>query len=558
MTDTQHASRSTSIDRLPPHSVEAERGLIGCVFWDSAVFLRLSKRMAFKPLVPAGSDWRDHRKAKEKEQVQRESMPSADDLFFDQRHAIIWRAFERLHADGFDEISVITAHQMLTNIMLDRGENPQTALEAVGGVVYLNQCQDESPSAANADYFFEILAEQYARRRVIRLCQQVAREAFEGTPEGEESVATDEFLARVCLDFAKVTDTFSGLAHSADVAPQDLKTIESVGVEGLQTFFMEHHLAEVPGIELPWGFPWKIRPGETSLIFAEEKTGKTTLLYYLTVHLLSHPEQKALLVSLEMPKDITFWELASMLVGFKSADKADDERLADVAAAYEWLKERVIVYDFVGIGNWRQILRHIEYAVQYLGVTWVVLDSIMRMGIPDDDYGQQGVAAMAFSKSAKDLRYHNVLVNHANKSDSRGTAKGRGSALWPANVDNNLSLSVNRDKQNKLSDLNHQLGLEKDSSDTDPTAVMEIEKELAKVINDWDTKLILENQRYPGARRNGSIHLNFDHSCFQLAHTRDPHPPMNWLRRWSGERERVDVDPDDLADAMRNWPAETR
>ena len=136
------------MDRLPPHSIEAEAGVLGCILRSTAECLEEPlKRLTFGP-----------------------------DAFYDLRHRSIYEAMLTLRERG-RAIDAITLVQALK----DQGQ-----LEAVGGLGYLASLPDQVPSTANLEYYAEILDEKYTLRKVLEVAQQAAVSVYESNAEPVE------------------------------------------------------------------------------------------------------------------------------------------------------------------------------------------------------------------------------------------------------------------------------------------------------------------------------------------------------------------------------------
>src|SRR5882724_11054187 len=112
-----------SVDRLPPHSPDAEQGVLGCIL--------LSPNECMGECLS--------------------KLKGGSDVFYDLRHQTIFDAM----ADMFDKreaIDVITLQQRLKDRQL---------LEQVGGIAYLASLPDVVPSAANLSYYLDIVQEKY-------------------------------------------------------------------------------------------------------------------------------------------------------------------------------------------------------------------------------------------------------------------------------------------------------------------------------------------------------------------------------------------------------------
>lgn len=127
---------TASVDRLPPHSEEAEQGVLGCILWDPNACL--PECMArFK----GDAEWA-----------------------YDLRHQTIYAAMRELH-NAMKPVEIISLQQKLR----DTAHGSQNALELIGGAAYLSQLQDAVPSAANLPHYLEIVQEKRLRRTFIRL-----------------------------------------------------------------------------------------------------------------------------------------------------------------------------------------------------------------------------------------------------------------------------------------------------------------------------------------------------------------------------------------------------
>src|SRR5262245_18803572 len=102
------------VDRLPPHSPEAEQGVLGCIL--------LSPNDGLGQCI--------------------EKFKRGSEVFYDLRHQTIFRALEEMY-DAREAIDVITLQQRLKDKQL---------LEEVGGIAYLAALPDMVPSAANLAY----------------------------------------------------------------------------------------------------------------------------------------------------------------------------------------------------------------------------------------------------------------------------------------------------------------------------------------------------------------------------------------------------------------------
>src|SRR5262245_20997548 len=107
----QAAPAVAKVDRLPPHSPEAEVGVLGCVL--------LSPNECMGQCI--------------------EKFKESAEVFYDLRHQTIYTTLAQMY-DGREAVDVITLQQRLKD---------QQLLEQVGGIAYLAGLPDAVPSAAN-------------------------------------------------------------------------------------------------------------------------------------------------------------------------------------------------------------------------------------------------------------------------------------------------------------------------------------------------------------------------------------------------------------------------
>src|ERR1041385_5187204 len=113
----------TRVDRLPPHSPEAEQGVLGCVL--------LSPNECMGESI--------------------NKLKSGAEAFYDLRHQTIYSALVEMY-DSREAIDIITLQQRLKNKQL---------LEEVGGIPYLATLPDAVPSAANLSYYLDIVQQKF-------------------------------------------------------------------------------------------------------------------------------------------------------------------------------------------------------------------------------------------------------------------------------------------------------------------------------------------------------------------------------------------------------------
>ncbi|HEX7859130.1 MAG TPA: replicative DNA helicase [Verrucomicrobiae bacterium] len=147
-------------ERLPPHSIEAEQGLLGSLFLDPRSALPEVRAIVQNP----------------------------DLFFYDLRHAVIFQTFCEL-SDENKPIDLISIQEAL---------KVKDQLEAVGGIPYLSALPDVTPSAANIGYYADLLEEKAVLRKLLATCTDLVRRILDGDagPEIIEQAEREILAAR--------------------------------------------------------------------------------------------------------------------------------------------------------------------------------------------------------------------------------------------------------------------------------------------------------------------------------------------------------------------------
>ena len=240
------------VDRLPPHSIEAEQGVLGCIL-----------------LAP-----------NEKLGETIEKFKVGSDVFYDLRHRTVYELLVEMY-DKKEPIDLITLQQKLK----DRQQ-----LEAVGGLPYLASLPDAVPSAANLDYYQEIVREKYLLRKMIQTCTEVVGRVYEH--EGE----LDALLDGVEKDILHISEARVESESSTikDLVRTAIKTIEDYhqrqgALTGLGTGFIDFD-------KMTSG----MHGGEMIVIAARPSMGKTSLAMNIAEHVAVDQKLAVGVFSLEM------------------------------------------------------------------------------------------------------------------------------------------------------------------------------------------------------------------------------------------------------------------
>jgi replicative DNA helicase len=249
----RRAPAAAAIDRLPPHSNEAEMGVIGCCLLDP--------NQCLGECIEKLKD--DGRLA-----------------FYDLRHQTIYETLTEMF-NARRPIDLITVQQNLKDRQL---------LEQVGGIAYLSQLQDAVPSAANLSYYLDIVREKFLLRKLIQTCSGVVGRIYDF--EGD----VEQLLDEVEKDILHVNES----REQNEV--KDVKKLVNEALVTIEHFF--NRKGELSGIAT--GFPDLdkmtdgLHGGEMIIVAARPSMGKTSLAMNIAEHVALELKLPVGVFSLEM------------------------------------------------------------------------------------------------------------------------------------------------------------------------------------------------------------------------------------------------------------------
>ena len=269
------AADLSKIDRLPPHSMEAEQGVLGCVF--------LSPNDCLGECI--------------------EKFKSGSEVFYDLRHRSVYETLTEMY-DRKEAIDLITVQQTLK----DKGQ-----LEGVGGLAYLASLPDAVPSAANLEYYLEIVREKFVLRRMIATCTDVVSRAY--VHQGEVDTLLDEVerdVLRMAGDrVATGNRLIKDLVHSA------IHTIEEYHQRQGKLGGLASGFLDLDKMTDGW------HEGEMIVIAARPSMGKTSLAMNMAEHVAVNLNLPAGVFSLEMTAESLVMRMMSSLARVNSRSIRD-------------------------------------------------------------------------------------------------------------------------------------------------------------------------------------------------------------------------------------------
>ena len=241
--------------RLPPHSIEAEQSLLGGLLIDNTVWERVG-----------------------------DIVNEAD--FYRDDHRRIFRQIARLIELG-KPADVVTVYEALEK----NGE-----AEHVGGLAYLGEIANSTPSAANVRRYGEIIRERAILRKLVSVGDQIAASAL--TPSGKDAkTLLDEAEAKVFEIAEAGARTVSGFVPIQPILGQVVNRIQELydrdspaGITGVPT-----GLADLD--EKTSG----LQPSDMIVLAARPGMGKTSLALNIAETVAVEAGLPVAVFSMEMP-----------------------------------------------------------------------------------------------------------------------------------------------------------------------------------------------------------------------------------------------------------------
>lgn len=236
-------------DRVPPQNLEAEQAVLGAILLEGEALITAMERL--RP-----------------------------EDFYSIAHQRIFEAMISLGEDN-QPIDLIT----LTSLLQDAGQ-----LEEVGGPIYVTKLANAVPTAANVEYYAQLVEEKSMLRRLIRTATQIVSSGY--ATEDDVSVLLNDAEQRIMeLSNSRAAHGFISIR---DVLMDVFERVE----------FLYNHKGGVTGI--PSGFPDldKMTSGfqrnDLIIVAARPSVGKTAFALNIAQNVAVRASETVAIFSLEM------------------------------------------------------------------------------------------------------------------------------------------------------------------------------------------------------------------------------------------------------------------
>lgn len=243
---------ATLMDKVPPHNIEAEQAVLGALLinWSSMADV-FSKLRA--------------------------------DRFYSLQNQIIYDALVKLYSKNVQGDTLALINELTV----------EGKLEEAGGTAYIASLTDTVPSAANIDYYLDMVNDRSARRELIKISSEIKASAFELSQDSSEILDVAEQKI-----FALTEKNETTQVHAAkEIMIKEIEIIDS-------RYKNKNQFTGIPS-----GFAYLdtmtsgFQKSELIIIGARPSIGKTALALSMMQHIALEKKIPCGFFSLEMPAE---------------------------------------------------------------------------------------------------------------------------------------------------------------------------------------------------------------------------------------------------------------
>jgi len=363
--------------KTPPHSIEAEQSILGGLLLDNSKWDVVGDKVM-------------------------------EDDFYRQDHRLIYRVIARLANEGHP-VDVVTVGEELERL---------NEIENAGGMAYLGDLVEKTPSATNVRAYAEIVHERAVLRRLIAVSGEISDSAF--NPQGRKTSALLDEAERKVF---KISESRAG----QEGGPQSVNPVLTKTLERIDTLF--NATDTITGVttgfkdldEMTSG----LQPSDLVIVAARPSMGKTAFAMNLVESVLIKGEKPVLVFSMEMPADSILMRMISSLGQINQtrvrSGKLEEDDWPRLTSAVSMLKDRPLyIDDTAGLSpaevrsRSRRVAREIK---QDFGM--IMIDYLQLMQIPGMNEGRTAEISeisRSLKALAKELKCPVVALSQLNRS----------------------------------------------------------------------------------------------------------------------------------------------
>ena len=358
--------------RIPPQNVEAEQAVLGAMLLSHDAVI-----------------------------VAMEKLQSQD--FYRDVHRIIFEAMEHLHREN-KEIDVITLPDELTRMK---------KLDDVGGLEYVLNLPNLVGSAANIEYYANIVAEKALARNLISTCTELTTEAYDGQKE-TEALLDDAERRILQLSDTKNRGDFASVGAVVEVTLDKITKLyeNKAGLTGLPTGFRDLD-------RMTSG----LQPSDLILVAARPSMGKTAFTLNIAQNVGVRQHKTVAFFSLEMSQEQLVQRLLCQIAHIDSqklrtGQLNSDEEWTRLTDACDKLYESPIYIDDtpgISVAEMRSKARRLK---SEHGLDLIIVDYLQLMQGRNAESRQQEISEISRSLKAlaRELKVPLIALSQLSRS----------------------------------------------------------------------------------------------------------------------------------------------
>jgi replicative DNA helicase len=361
--------------KMQPHSVEAEQSVLGGLLLSAEGWDAIAEEVV------------------------------AND-FYRPGHRLIFRQIAKL-AEAAEPVDVITVADKL-----QAGDE----LEAAGGLPYLAELAQNTPSASNIRAYAQVVRERASLRKLIEAAQEIAESGF--NPEGRKSDELIDQAERRIMQIAEEGPKSGGPEEINPILQTALARIEELfqsggDITGLSTGFIELD-------RMTSG----LQEADLVVVAGRPSMGKTSFAMNMVEHAVLSQSKPILVFSMEMPSDSLIIRMLSSIGRIDQTrlrnGKLEQEDWPKLSAAVTKLKDVPLYIDDTAALTPTEVRsRARRIAREHGGLGMIMVDYMQLMqvaGSSDGRTAEISEISRSLKAIAKEFKVPMVALSQLNRS----------------------------------------------------------------------------------------------------------------------------------------------
>ncbi len=328
---------TTSLLKVPPHSIEAERSVLGGAMLDEEGWDKISGILAAEDFYRGG-------------------------------HRTIFRCMHEL-SEKNQPLDVITIAEALDHI---------SELDGVGGLAYISELASSTPTASNIKAYAEIVSERATVRKLISAAHEIADSGF--NPQGRDSATL--------IDQAESKVFQIGDERPNRGGPESVRPLLTKAVERIDMLFQNKGAltGTSSGFRDIDEMTSGLQDSDLIIVAGRPSMGKSSFMMNIAENAVLSDDKPVVVFSLEMPSDSIIMRMLSSLGRINQNNirtgQLDDEDWPRLTSAVKLLSDRPLYIDDTPALSPNEIRSRVRrIAREYGSVGMILVDYLQLMQI---------------------------------------------------------------------------------------------------------------------------------------------------------------------------------